>query len=1305
MGSKNVRGRVVGFLGAGAIAAGAIAAGPASGSNDDAGRLSASLAPVKPKAAHAPGEPVTVTGTIVELAGPRDSKGPGVAATFSLRTADADGNTIGTFGPYTAADDGSVEVTLPGEATEGVEPDASTDFREVLGLELVNASYGDTQTPDGAPAGAVGVVAPPTGPILENSFVSSVGWVKPGDAYPFTLTVANYGVTPILNSVVTLTAPDSTTLTDPDGDGAAVTVSGNTLTWNAGTVPGISGTEPGETKLVVEAKADTLAQDPQVVWKDLSTSGSLTYTGAGAPFTAASHGPKVIPPFGDYETARYGDRPFPVVPVDYFLRQHDETTSAASTLDGKINDPANPGSTFNLYQEMSYGQLFPQGAVPSDGIGSDDWTYAPGFDFTQPDAASTNTCLGTTNAALPANAYQALSPNRIENGWYQLPGSTEYYGSDANGSAVIGSVAGVGALQNIDAGCGPTGKAVYDAAQIADPEIDYNEFDTDKDGVVDFFMMIFAGVGGNGGSQTEVPPYDNIWPHSSDLRGAYTDPATGLTGYISDDQLTDLEGRPLWFTDESRTQTTTEDRGDALIAFVRVGPYNVNPETAIAKASVISHEYGHSLGLPDYYSTGSRLTYGTWNLMAEDHSQNMDVIGKRELGWTIPRVLAPGTHVDANNWQDTKVNTHRIDWQQPDGTPYSLQGPSVNNGEAYVATLPGRRIIDPQLIPSGSHAYHSGAGNDFGCVPTGGHNLDLSLPQLANVPAGTPVTLKFKSNFDIEWDFDYGFVLASTDNGRNYAALPSENGYTTATSNPNANGCQTKFGNGITGSGPSYDAGTAQVDRVLGNYPDPAFVDDQYDLTQFAGSPTVLRFSYSTDPGLARPGWFIDDIEVTAGDQVIYQSDLETENDAALVNGGCAEGGLQTAPLCTDGWSRIAADQDSPAEHAYLLEMRDRSGFDADGHGEDDRGEGPTFDPGVLLTYTDENHGYGNVGTDSPPAQSPLDSQPEPGDEQPGIDDTTGLVTDSPGLDDAAYTAASGDSQFTDSGEGHVDNYSDPAREDELWRFDFNCLTFNVTRLAGAEVGPVASGSYDLNGDVGFDTGNGCGAFNFGQTSQAPDSTGPTAVAQAKPERVQVGETVAFDGSGSFDDLDASENLTYRWDFGDKERDRGRQTTHVYTSIGTYTAELSVTDSGDKTGTDTIEIKVVPSKVNRCKGLKGTVVGTPKADKLQGTKKRDVIIGLAGKDKLDGGRGRDVICGKGGDDKRLSGGEKNDKVFGGGGKDRAGGGPGRDLVNGGAGKDRLSGGGGVDRIVGGPGRDKCSGSETRDRARSCEQSV
>jgi M6 family metalloprotease-like protein len=1154
-----------------------------------------------------------------------------------------------------------------------------------------------------AGAGPAGAATLPTGPVLENSFVSSVGWVKPGDKYPFTLRAKNYGATPLVNAVVTLTAPDSTTLTDPDGAGGAVDVTGNTLTWNAGTVPAITGTNPGLATQIVEAKADGFAEDPQIVWKDLSTDASLTYTGAGAPLTARSHGPKVIPPSGGYETARYGDRPFPVVPVDFFDRKHD-AAHQSSLLDTKINDPANPGSTFNLYQEMSYGQLFPQGTVPSSGVSTAPWTYSPGYSFTTINPQTVNTCHGVTNAQLPGDVYQTLSPNRIDDGWYQLPGTTDYYGDDGNGSALIGAETGQGALQAIDSGCGPTGKSVYDAAQIADPDIDYNDYDTDKDGVVDFFMMIFPGIGGNGDSQVNgVPPYDNIWPHSSDLRGSYIDPDTGLAGYISDDRRTDLEGHPLWYTDDTFTQTTTQDTGDALKAYVAVGPYNVNPESAIDKASVISHEYGHSLGLPDYYTNGSRTTYGSWMLMAEDHSQNMDIIGKKELGWVVPRALEANQTVNVPNWQDTKLDTHRIDWEQPDGTPYTLQGSGVHNGLGFEAALPGRRIIDPALVPSGDRLWHSGFGNDFGCVPTGGHNLDLALPQLANVPAGTPVTMSFKTYFDIEWDFDYGFVLATTDNGRNYTSLASDSGYTTATANPNGAGCQQKFGNGLTGTNASYDAGTAPLDRIQGNYADPSFSDDSYDLSDYAGKATTIRFSYTTDGALTRPGWFIDDLVVKAGDQVIYQSDMEDENDPALVNGGCGDNGLRTGLLCTAGWAHVTADEASTAEHGYLLEMRDRSGFDADGHGEDDRGTGPTFDPGLLLTYTDEAHGYGNNGQqpEESPSQSPLDSQPQEGEIAPD-------------LDDAAYTAAQNDSSFSDAPPGHVDNYVVDA-DGTPWTLAFNCLSFNVTRMAGNEVGPAAVPPYDLNGDVSFTTGPGCAPFPFGArfvgegagaaggSAGNPDNAKPTAIAQAKATKVQVGEAVAFDGSASFDDLDAPEDLGYRWDFGDGERDSGRQTTHAFSAIGSYRVELTVKDSAGEADTDSVRVEVVKSKTVSCKKVAATIVGTPGDDTLRGTGKRDVIVGLGGEDRLYGRGGNDVICGKGGNDKKLSGGPKNDKVLGGGGNDKAGGGPGRDKVNGGTGRDSLSGGRGRDRVKGGPGRDKCKGDNTVDRVGSCER--
>src|SRR3712207_7284661 len=59
--------------------------------------------------------------------------------------------------------------------------------------------------------------------------------------------------------------------------------------------------------------------------------------------------------------------------------------------------------------------------------------------------------------------------------------------------------------------------------------------------------------------------------------------------------------------------------------------------------------------LPDFYTLGtSRSTYGDWSLMATDKSQHIDVFGKQELGWIVPRVLKPGQRV-ADNWRDSKI--------------------------------------------------------------------------------------------------------------------------------------------------------------------------------------------------------------------------------------------------------------------------------------------------------------------------------------------------------------------------------------------------------------------------------------------------------------------------------------------------------------------------------------------------------------------------------------------------------------------------------------------------------------------------
>ena len=180
--------------------------------------------------------------------------------------------------------------------------------------------------------------------------------------------------------------------------------------------------------------------------------------------------------------------------------------------------------------------------------------------------------------------------------------------------------------------------------------------------------------------------------------------------------------------------------------------------------------------------------------------------------------------------------------------------------------------------------------------------------------------------WDIEWDYDYGFVLTSTDGGKNFASHPSENGYTTSNTdppagNPNQNGCQATYDNGITGTQRSYDGRRRGRSTARPATPRTmVFLADSYDISDAGrrASP-VLRFSYATDPGLARPGWFIDDVvdhrdPAGGGTREIYATDFETSGDPEdprIFNGGCrADGSGASAPRA--GSTSRPAPRDPP---------------------------------------------------------------------------------------------------------------------------------------------------------------------------------------------------------------------------------------------------------------------------------------------------------------------------------------------------------------------------------------------------------
>ncbi|MBT8137576.1 MAG: immune inhibitor A [Gammaproteobacteria bacterium] len=1064
----------------------------------------------------APGQDIPVTGLIGQTTEDTSLAGgistTGVDATYSLQITAADGTVLGTQGPYTAANDGTFSQTMDGMFTNGLAP-------QTVSIDVIDASYNDATTEDWAAdkagSGSAGIEVDDPVMKINNSFVSSVGWVKPGETYPFRVFVTN-GTGAVQNNVmVDIPVPDGTeftAITTLTGSGTAV-INAGTIDWNIGTLaPGATAT------LVANGQADSALEDDQIVWKDLSTTANLTYDGGPAGgIDSVSLGPKVIPPDDSYNTARFGFRPFVVVPVDYRDRKH-EAHHTGQALADKINSPNIVGSVFNLWQEMSFGQLVPNAAISSaDKQTADftvDWNDPTRADneFVFSDHTPAGACAGTKLRADGSEnvAGTALYPERISGGWYQLPGDTSYYGGDKFGAgSLVGAIGGVGPLFSIDDACGPTGKAVYDSAVIADPEIDYNDFDTDKDGVVDFFMMVFVGIGGNGDSQVNgTPSYDNIWPHSSSLEYYYRDPVTGQRGYVSDDQLKDLEGNEQCWTDATYSaHATCGAGGDAsLPKYVAVGPYNVNPEDSIDQASVISHEYGHSLGLPDFYCLGSLDCYGDWNLMASDKSHHMDIFSKQEMGWIVPQPVPLDAMTPVSSWQDSKFDTGEIAWQTATGTPYTLSAGNgnqgIHNAEAYVVKLPPELVIDPAKVAndaSASHVYWSGSGNDFGCAPTGGHNLDFAFFD-GEVNPGDSITVSMQSYWDIEWDWDYAFLLVSFDGGSTYQSIASDNLYTTESStNPNQVGCLNDWGRGLTGVSSSYDAGTQETDRLLANYDDSAsFIPDSFTFNVPAESNGVIvRFSYFTDPAFVRPGWFIDDLVVTNNTtaETLYQSDFEDgPRDLRIFNGGCKDD-TKVADICTDGWNYISSTEGSTADHAYYLEMRDRSGFDFDGNGENSRGP-IAFQPGLLMVYTDENRGYGNTGSSNHPNQHVVDANPQPGN-------------NSPNLNDAAFTAT-GVSFFSDYGpDGWLQNYTDPddPKGEGSWRHLFNCLQFNVVNMTGNNtIGPNTVPG-DLVGDVTFttDTAENCAIFKYWPDSDI-DSDGIDDPLDNCPDRFNPGQ-------------------------------------------------------------------------------------------------------------------------------------------------------------------------------------------------------
>ncbi len=101
----------------------------------------------------------------------------------------------------------------------------------------------------------------------------------------------------------------------------------------------------------------------------------------------------------------------------------------------------------------------------------------------------------------------------------------------------------------------------------------------------------------------------------------------------------------------------------------------------------------------------------------------------------------------------------------------------------------------------------------------------------------TAATLRFWTWFETELGWDYAYVAASRDGGQTWEALPGRQ--------------TTEFDPVALAYGPGYSGSSGGE-----------WVQEEIDLTPYAGGEVLLRFEYVTDDATHERGFAVDDIEI-----------------------------------------------------------------------------------------------------------------------------------------------------------------------------------------------------------------------------------------------------------------------------------------------------------------------------------------------------------------------------------------------------------------------------------------------------------
>jgi M6 family metalloprotease-like protein len=398
---------------------------------------------------------------------------------------------------------------------------------------------------------------------------------------------------------------------------------------------------------------------------------------------------------------------------------------------------------------------------------------------------------GSVRDLYVANSYGTFQLNSTVFAWVTLPNTEQYYAAG-------------------NSGLGPKiQEAIKDALVLADPLINFHDFDKDSDGFVDAIAFLHSGYGAEwGGTDSDGTNYtDRIWSHRWSI--------------------------PTWTSAEG----------------IKVSPYHISPSlwstsgAEIGRIGVISHETGHFFGLPDLYDGGSGSGIGSWCMMANswgfDGSQHypphFSAWCKIRLGWVTPTpITSPGTYTAPASATSPTVfkitagypsgeyllveNRQAVGFDQkiPSGTGGAkgglaiwhiddLKGTNTDPGYPGQAGYPGnnKHYMVALLQADGKFDLEKGVNRGDGDdVYRGGFKTEISHSTVPNTDAyqnGTVVntnnTISEISMTGPSMTFKYGTGASSTTGRMGFAWADQP---TTASYNPDANYAYNSSGGAIT---------------------------------------------------------------------------------------------------------------------------------------------------------------------------------------------------------------------------------------------------------------------------------------------------------------------------------------------------------------------------------------------------------------------------------------------------------------------------------------------------------------------------